>query len=176
MSATNRANKSTWKTSATIVATFVRRLERSRRKPYAPQWVLQATTDDAGEGGCYGASKQSGAGRGPRHRSAARVFEGLAAWLPDRAVSQHEGEDGRPGARCAISAPLLEKAGLPKVRFHDLRHTCATLLLTKGVHPKFVQELLGHATTAITLDTCSHVMPGMGDAAARAMKNALSSM
>jgi integrase len=70
-------------------------------------------------------------------------------------------------------APLLKRAGLPHMRFHDLRHTCATLLLSRGVHPKFVQELLGHATIAITLDTYSHVMPSMGDATARAMEDAL---
>ena len=71
--------------------------------------------------------------------------------------------------------PLLQKAGLPHtVRFHDPRHTCATLLLSKGVNPKFVQELLGHATISITLDTYSHVVPGMGDYTATAMENALS--
>ena len=69
---------------------------------------------------------------------------------------------------------LLHRAGMPKIRFHDLRHTCATVLLGKGVHPKFVQELLGHATIAITLDTYSHVLPGMGDQASRAMDDALS--
>jgi integrase len=70
-------------------------------------------------------------------------------------------------------APLLKRVGLPHMRFHDLRHTCATLLLSRGVHPKFVQELLGHATIAITLDTYSHVMPSMGDATAKAMEDAL---
>ena len=71
-------------------------------------------------------------------------------------------------------ASLLKRAGLPAdTRFHDLRHTCATLLLGKDVHPKFVQELLGHANIAITLDTYSHVIPGMGDATARAMEDAL---
>jgi integrase len=69
--------------------------------------------------------------------------------------------------------PLLKRAGLPHMRFHDLRHTCATLLLSRGVHPKFVQELLGHATIAITLDTYSHVIPSMGDATAKAMEDAL---
>jgi integrase len=69
--------------------------------------------------------------------------------------------------------PLLKRAGLPHIRFHDLRHTCATLLLSRGVHPKFVQELLGHATIAITLDTYSHVIPSMGDATAKAMEDAL---
>src|SRR5918998_100972 len=70
-------------------------------------------------------------------------------------------------------AQLLKRAGLPHMRFHDLRHTCATLLLSRGVHPKFVQELLGHATIAITPDTYSHVLPSMGDATARAMEDAL---
>ena len=71
--------------------------------------------------------------------------------------------------------PLLRRAELPEIRFHDLRHTCATLLLSKGVHPKFVQELLGHATIAITLDTYSHVLPGMGNQTAYAMEAALGS-
>jgi integrase len=70
--------------------------------------------------------------------------------------------------------PLLEKAGLPDIRFHDLRHTCATLLLSRGHHPKLVQELLGHASVAITLDRYSHVLPGMGDQTAAAMEAALS--
>jgi integrase len=70
-------------------------------------------------------------------------------------------------------ASLLERTGLPvDTRFHDLRHTCATLLLGKGVHPKFVKELLGHANIAITLDTYSHVILGMGDPTARAMEDA----
>jgi integrase len=71
-------------------------------------------------------------------------------------------------------SPLLEKAGLPQIRFHDLRHTCATLLLSRNVHPKYVQELLGHATVAITLDTYSHVIPGMGNHTARAMEDVFS--
>lgn len=71
--------------------------------------------------------------------------------------------------------PLLARAGLPRsVRPHDLRHTCATMLLSKNVHPKFVQELLGHANIAITLNTYSHVLPGMGDQTATAMEGVLS--
>ena len=88
-------------------------------------------------------------------------------------------EDGTPvkGNRLTDYAfkRLLSRAGLPRtVRFHDLRHTCATLLLSRGVHPKLVQELLGHAKIAITLDTYSHVLPGMGDQTATAMESALS--
>ena len=70
--------------------------------------------------------------------------------------------------------PLLEKAGLPGFTFHSLRHTCATLLLSKNVNPKIVQEMMGHATISQTMDTYSHVTPGMGDVAAEAMENALS--
>jgi integrase len=70
--------------------------------------------------------------------------------------------------------PLLKKAGLPDIRFHDLRHTCATLLLSRGHHPKLVQELLGHASVAMTLDRYSYVLPGMGDQTAAAMEAALS--
>jgi integrase len=70
--------------------------------------------------------------------------------------------------------PLFERAGLPrKTRFHDLRHTCATLLLTKNVNPKVVSEMLGHSNIAITLDTYSHVLPNMQDSAARALEEAL---
>ena len=68
---------------------------------------------------------------------------------------------------------LTRKAVLSEIRFHDLRHTCATLPLSKNVHPKIVQEMLGHANVAITLDTYSHVLPGLGDRAASAMENAL---
>ena len=62
--------------------------------------------------------------------------------------------------------PLLEKAGLPEIRFHDLRHTAATLLLTLGVHPKVVQERLGHSQISVTLDTYSHVLPSLQKQAA----------
>ena len=57
--------------------------------------------------------------------------------------------------------PLLVSAKLPRIRFHDLRHTAATLLLATKVHPKVVQERLGHAKIATTLDTYSHVLPSM---------------
>jgi integrase len=60
------------------------------------------------------------------------------------------------------------------VRLHDLRHTCATLLLGKGVHPKIVQELLEHATIAITLDTYSHVLPDMQGEVVSTMETLLS--
>jgi integrase len=69
--------------------------------------------------------------------------------------------------------PLLKRAGLPNIRFHDLRHTCATLLLGRGVHPKVVQDLLGHAQITLTLDTYSHVLPDMQAEVVDAMQDVL---
>ena len=69
--------------------------------------------------------------------------------------------------------PLLRRANLPAIRFHELRHTCATLLLSKNVHPKLVQELLGHASISTTLDTYSHVLCGMSRTVAETMDGVL---
>jgi integrase len=69
--------------------------------------------------------------------------------------------------------PLLKRAGLPRIRIHDLRHTAATLMLGRGVHPKIVQEILGYSTIAPTMDTYSHVLPDMQDQAVSAIESAL---
>jgi len=61
---------------------------------------------------------------------------------------------------------ILERAKLPRIRLYDLRHTAATLALAAGVPAKVVSELLGHASVAFTLDTYSHVLPHMHEAAA----------
>jgi integrase len=65
--------------------------------------------------------------------------------------------------------PLLDRAGLRRIRFHDLRHTAATLLLSRGVHAKVASEMLGHSTIGITLDLYSHVSETMQRDAAAAM-------
>ena len=76
-----------------------------------------------------------------------------------------------PRRRSFVS--LLEKARGHRVSFHDLGHTCATLLFSRNVHPKYVQELLGHASIALTLDTYSHVLKGMDGGIGGAMDEAL---
>jgi len=68
---------------------------------------------------------------------------------------------------------LLKKAGLPEIRFHDLRHSAATILLSMGVHPKVVQELLGHNQISMTMDIYSHVLPTMQKDAVSKLNDAL---
>lgn len=60
----------------------------------------------------------------------------------------------------------LVKSGLPEMCFHDLRHTFASIMLSQNVHPKTVQEALVHSSIVLTLDTYSHIMPGMQKEAA----------
>jgi integrase len=73
---------------------------------------------------------------------------------------------------------FIKGSGLPRVRLHDLRHSHATHLLAANIHPKIVQERLGHANIATTMDLYTHVMPDMQDEAASrvdvAMRAALS--
>jgi len=75
--------------------------------------------------------------------------------------------------RFAWFYPLLQRAGLPRVRPHDLRHTAATLLLARGVPVKVVSEMLGHASIGITLSIYGHVLPHMQEQAARTMDEML---
>ncbi len=105
-----------------------------------------------------------------RHRDAQLV----AGVIPTAYVFTRE--DGRPMSGQQLYdrwLRLAQRAGVPVVRFHDLRHTAATLMLGRGVHPKLVSEMLGHSTIAITLDLYSHVTPAMHREAARAMDELL---
>ncbi|MDP9225825.1 MAG: site-specific integrase [Actinomycetota bacterium] len=90
-------------------------------------------------------------------------------WVSSDAVV--DSGDGRPLHPATLSSAwcrFCRAKGLPAVRFHDLRHGHATLLLLGGVHPKVVSERLGHASVGITLDLYSHVLPTMQAEAARA--------
>lgn len=71
---------------------------------------------------------------------------------------------------------FLDKAGLPNIRFHDLRHTAATLLLSQKVNVKVVSEMLGHADISITLRIYAHVIPDMQQEAANIMDGMLGSL
>ncbi|MFC1914893.1 site-specific integrase [Chloroflexota bacterium] len=84
----------------------------------------------------------------------------------DLVFSQLEGKPLLPDSVSQAWRNLVRRAGLKDIRLHDARHTHASIMLKQGVHPKIVQERLGHASIQITLDTYSHVVPGLQQAAA----------
>jgi integrase len=86
----------------------------------------------------------------------------------DLVIDRGDGEPVNPDTLSSRWRQFLARSGLPHVRFHDLRHAYATLVLLKGVHPKVVSERLGHASVGITLDLYSHVLPSMQQDAVRA--------
>ncbi len=88
-------------------------------------------------------------------------------------VAQVDGSPLQPRSLTHEWTRLLDKTSLPRIRFHDLRHTHATQMLSAGVHPKVASERLGHSTIGITLDLYSHVMPGMQADAAEQVDAAL---
>lgn len=86
----------------------------------------------------------------------------------DALVFSHaNGEPLLPGTVSQAWRRLVERSGLRRLRLHDARHTHATIMLKGGVHPKIVQERLGHSSIELTLDTYSHVAPGLQEAAAQ---------
>lgn len=96
--------------------------------------------------------------------------EKMGAILPIKedslVFSTPEGTPLRPNTVSRAWTILAARCGVKVIRFHDARHTHASLLLKQGIHPKIVQERLGHSGIAITLDTYSHVAPGLQEAAA----------
>ena len=102
-----------------------------------------------------------------------RILLGKLPADSDLVFSHLDGKPLDPGVVSHTFAKVLKKAGLPHIRFHDLRHSHATILLKGGVHPKIVSERLGHASIGITLDTYSHVLPGLQERAAEHFDNLL---
>lgn len=87
--------------------------------------------------------------------------------------AKHDGSIWKPDTLTADFARLAKRACLKSVRLHDLRHSHASQLLRRGVHPKVVSERLGHSTVGITLDVYSHVLPGIQEEAAGRVDAAL---
>jgi integrase len=116
-------------------------------------------------------------GRGRNVALPAKVIEELRAWSTRQAqellklgtrinddtfvCSREDGAMIQPQSITHAWERFVVTAGLPRIRFHDLRHSHATHMLASGVHPKIASERLGHATVGLTLDTYSHVIPGM---------------
>ena len=99
-------------------------------------------------------------------QAAQRAILGIPLKDDDLVFSDFEGKPLLPDTVSHVWAKLVKRAGLEGIRFHDARHTHASLMLKQGVHPKVVQERLGHATISTTLDLYSHIAPGLQEAAA----------
>lgn len=95
-----------------------------------------------------------------------RAFLGIPLTGDSLVFSHPDGSPLLPNTVTHAFAKIVRRAGLKGIRLHDLRHTHASLMLRQGVHPKVVSERLGHANVSITLDTYSHVTPGIQAAAA----------
>jgi integrase len=79
----------------------------------------------------------------------------------DLVFASAEGKPIAPGVLTHNFARIVKRAGLEGVRFHDLRHTFASLMLLRGAKPKVISEALGHSSVAFTMDVCSHIIEGM---------------
>ncbi|WP_442636625.1 tyrosine-type recombinase/integrase [Rossellomorea marisflavi] len=91
----------------------------------------------------------------------------------DLVICQRNGDHISVGNFTRMWKYVINNTEMRYIRFHDLRHTCASLLLSAGVHPKVVQELLGHSSIKVTMDKYSHLMPNMQAEAADTMENLL---
>jgi integrase len=90
--------------------------------------------------------------------------------------SHPDGRPFRPNSVTRAFQAIADSVGLRGARLHDLRHAHATILLQEGVHPKIVQERLGHSSVSTTLDIYSHVIPGLQEAAACKFEEGLQSI
>ena len=99
-------------------------------------------------------------------REVERAMLGIRLADDDLIFGQLDGRPLLPDTVTHAWIKLVRQIGLSGVRLHDARHSHASLMLKQGTHPKIVQERLGHASIQITLDTYSHVTPGLQEAAA----------
>jgi integrase len=101
-----------------------------------------------------------------------RAMLGIPLKDDDLVFSHLDGKPISPNTITRAWTTLATRAGLKVIRLHDARHTHASIMLKQGIHPKIVQERLGHSSIAITLDTYSHVSPGLQEAAAKRFDDA----
>ncbi len=92
--------------------------------------------------------------------------QGLTLNDDNLVFSQIDGKPLLPDSITHAWMKLARRVGLKGIRLHDARHTHASLMLKQGIHPKIIQERLGHSTIAVTSDTYSHITPGLQEAAA----------
>lgn len=127
----------------------------SRRRVTLPETIIQAL-------------------KAHRERQDAEKKDAEEFWQENNLICcLEDGTRWHPGTFSDNFSRLLKKHELPHIRFHDLRHTHASLLLCQGVHPKVVSERLGHSRIGITMDLYSHVLPGIQDEVAKQLDEML---
>ena len=94
-------------------------------------------------------------------RESLNLYLGRLLNLDDLVFVSVEGKPIDPGVLSHNFARIVKRAGLKNIRFHDLRHTFASLMLLRGAKPKVISEALGHASAAFTMDAYSHIIEGM---------------
>ena len=166
---------------------------KSKRKRGAKTAAVKtkAATSKPEAGGKSAKAKKDDGGKRPKRFSALDAFTVSVLKVHRLRQAEHRlnmgpayedqglvfaGPLGQPMDPDALShtwTRITRSIGLRGVRLHDLRHHHATLLLQEGVHPRVVQERLGHASIALTLDTYSHVLPGLQERAAEAFAQAM---
>lgn len=106
-------------------------------------------------------------------QNAERLRAGSLWQANDLVFSREDGTPVHPDRFSDVFDKHVRNAELPRIRLHDLRHGHASLALQAGVHPKIVSERLGHSNISITLNTYSHVLPGLQDEAAEKVSSVL---
>ena len=160
----------------------------AQRRSAAGQLAVVESAEQTKAGVRY---KEPKSGRARNVALSSTVIEELRAWRtqagPGAVAARRPARwgtfvctqaDGMPYAADILDprmGPAHRRSGLPRIRFHDLRHAHATHLLASGVHPKVASERLGHSKVGITLDLYSHVMPGMQEDAVAKVDAALQS-
>ncbi len=136
------------------------------------QWMKQARDG----GGAQALKRQPAPGARPRQHQVGEIDWACGLWRENGLI--FASESGEPLSRQHVTArrfkPLLKQAGLPKIRCHDLRHTCATLLLSKNVNPRSSRRCWATPASPSPIDTYSHVLPTMQESAAKPMEEVLS--
>jgi len=156
------------------VAHSLQRVPIARRTGRGPEFVLAEPKTDRSRRAIHLPGVVIAALREHRVRQLEERFASGAAWQDlDLVFCTTVGTPMVARNLSRAFAHLLKQAGLPSIRFHDLRHSAATLMLAQGVSPRVIMETLGHSQIGMTMNLYAHVMPSMQREAADLMDAAL---
>jgi integrase len=149
-------------------------IRRSRTRDAEGNHIIGEPESAAGRRGIALAPSAVAALRRHRAQQRERMMQCRDVWQERGLVfDRGDGSMLTPEAIRGRFDRLIARHGLPRIRFHDTRHTAATLMMAEGIHPKVVSERLGHSKVSMTLDRYSHVTPAMQREAAERMERSL---